>query len=288
MNLITTSYKPYIKLARLNRPVGTWLLLLPSWWGISLASPSWPPLYLLVLFACGALLMRSAGCVYNDMVDQDLDRKVSRTANRPLANGNLSSKQALLFLGILLSLSALILFSLPLPVIITGFIALGLVFLYPWMKRITYWPQVFLGLTFNIGILMGWLCLQPTLSWTPFLIYGGALFWTLGYDTIYAFQDREDDLLAGVKSSALKVSPAPKIFLGLVYGLAVTLWAIGGLAAKLGWIYGLFLCIISLHLAWQVFSLRENDGNNCYQRFASNTKVGLLLFLGIVFSRVIN
>lgn len=232
--------------------------------------------------------MRSAGCVYNDIVDQDLDRKVSRTASRPLASGDLSSKEALAFLLVLLGFSALILFSLPYPVILTGFLALGLVFLYPWMKRITYWPQIFLGITFNIGILMGWLCLQPTLSAVPFIFYAGALLWTLGYDTIYAFQDREDDLIAGIRSSALKVSAAPKPFLGLVYGMTIILWAIGGMMAELGWIYGLFLTVISMHMAWQVFSLCEDDGNNCYQRFASNTKIGLLLFLGIVFSRVVN
>lgn len=282
------NYKPYIRLARLHRPIGIWLLLLPSWWGIALSSPSTPPLSLLFLFGLGAILMRSAGCIYNDMVDKDFDAKVKRTALRPLASGELSSKEAAIFLFFLLSCGALILFCLPTQVILTGLIALGLVFLYPWMKQVTYWPQIFLGITFNIGILMGWLCLNSNLSCVPFLFYGGAILWTIGYDTIYAFQDREDDLLAGVKSSAIAVSSAPKIFLCWVYGSAVILWAVGGLMAHLNWIYGFFLSMITLQFFWQIFSLKENMSNNCLKRFESNTKIGLLLFFGIVFSHLIN
>ncbi|MBI2707222.1 MAG: 4-hydroxybenzoate octaprenyltransferase, partial [Proteobacteria bacterium] len=208
----------YLKLARLHRPQAIWLLLLPAWWGIALASPGFPPLLFLFLFGAGALLMRSAGCIYNDIIDKDFDAKVRRTATRPLAAGDLNLKEAVIFLGLLLGVAAIILFTLPLPVIGTGFIALSLVFLYPWMKRLTYWPQLFLGFTFNIGLIMGWLSLSPTLSSVPLLFYGGAILWTLGYDTIYALQDMEDDLLVGVKSSALVVSSFVKFFLSLVYG----------------------------------------------------------------------
>ena len=165
--------------------------------------------------------------------------------------------------------------------------ALGLVSLYPWMKRLTYWPQLFLGLTFNMGVLIGWLCLHPTLSSVPFLFYGGGILWTIGYDTIYAFQDREDDLLAGIKSSALAVSSSPKIFLCLVYGSALTLWGIGGIFAQLNWIYWFFWGLIGLQFAWQILSMKEQSESNCYKRFESNTKVGLLLFLAIVFSHLI-
>jgi len=277
----------YINLARLNRPIGIWLLMFPAWWGIALASPTWLPGFLLLLFACGAVLMRSAGCVYNDMIDKDFDAKVRRTASRPLASGEVSSKEALIVLFLLLGGSALILFSLPPSVILTGFVALGLVFLYPWMKRITYWPQLFLGLTFNIGIFMGWLSLHPELSLTPFLFYGGAILWTLGYDTIYAFQDREDDLFAGVKSSAIAISSAPKLYLSLFYGGTLVLWAMGGKQAHLGWIYWIFLGFIALHLAWQITFLKEDDPDNCLKRFKSNTYVGVLLFLGIFFSHLI-
>ncbi len=232
--------------------------------------------------------MRSAGCVYNDMVDKDFDAKVRRTASRPLASGEVSSKEALFVLCVLLGGSALILFSLPAPVIVTGFLALGLVFLYPLMKRITYWPQLFLGLTFNIGIFMGWLSLDPVLSLTPFLFYGGAILWTLGYDTIYAFQDLEDDLFAGVKSSAIAISSTPKLFLSLFYGGALILWGMGGREAHLGGIYWFLLGLIALHLAWQILSLKEDVPSNCLKRFQSNTTIGTLLFLSIVISRLID
>ncbi|MBY0292363.1 MAG: 4-hydroxybenzoate octaprenyltransferase [Alphaproteobacteria bacterium] len=277
-----------LRLMRLHRPIGIWLLMFPAWWGIALASPSWPPLFLLLLFASGAVLMRSAGCVYNDMIDKDFDAKVARTAMRPLAVGELSSKKALFILLCLLGCSAFILFSLPWPVILTGFIALGLVFLYPWMKRITYWPQLFFGLTFNIGILMGWLSLHPALSLTPLFFYGGAILWSIGYDTIYAFQDREDDLLIGVKSSAIAISSAPKLFLCLFYGGTLILWGMGGKEAQLGWIYWFFLSLIALQLAWQIFSLKEGNAMNCQRKFESNTSIGFLLFLGIVFSHLID
>jgi 4-hydroxybenzoate polyprenyltransferase len=282
------SSNPYITLARLHRPIGVWLLLFPCWWGMALASSSWPSLFLLGLFACGAVLMRSAGCVYNDLIDRDLDRQVRRTALRPLAKGELSTKEATLFLTALLLGGALVLFSLPLPVILTGFIALALVLLYPWMKQITYWPQLFLGLTFNIGILMGWLSLHSTLSLAPFLFYGGAIFWTMGYDTIYGFQDREDDLLVGIKSSAIIVATLPKTFLSVVYGGALLLWTIGGILAHLTFMYWFFLTLIMLHFIWQIVSLKENVSANCLQRFDSNAYVGLFLLLGIVFSHVIN
>lgn len=282
------NFRGYIRLARLHRPVGIGLLLFPAWWGIALGSSQFPSLLLLFLFATGALFMRSAGCVYNDIIDRDFDAKVKRTATRPLAAGEVSLGQAFVLLVTLLGGGALILFSLPLPVIFMGFIALFLVLLYPWMKRLTYWPQLFLGVTFNIGIFMGWLCLQPTLSLVPFLFYGGAILWTLGYDTIYAFQDRDDDLLIGVKSSTLIVSSAPKFFMSSVYTFTIFLWGVGGKEAKLTWIYWLFLSLISLQFVWQILSLEIEVPNNCQQRFESNVRIGLLLFLGIVFSHLID
>jgi 4-hydroxybenzoate polyprenyltransferase len=286
-NIISDKITSYLKLARLHRPVGILLLLFPAWWGLGLASPGVPPNSLIILFALGALLMRSAGCVYNDMIDMDLDTKVTRTSSRPLAAGELTKREALVFLFLLLIGAAVILFSLSMPVILTGFQALGLVLIYPWMKRITYWPQLFLGFTFNIGILMGWLCLQP-LSMAPFVFYLGAILWTVGYDTIYALQDREDDLLAGVKSSAIVVSGAPRLFLSGVYGLALIFWGVGGAVANLGWIYWVFWVIIYLLIFWQVLTLREDVPGNCMTRFESNAYIGLLLFLGIVFSHLID
>lgn len=284
----TIKFKAYATLARLHRPVGIWLLLFPAWWGIGLASSKLPSFSLLLLFACGALLMRGAGCVYNDMIDKDVDAKVWRTVSRPLAAGKISLTEAFIVLLFLLGGGALILFSLPSSVILIGFLALVLVFLYPWMKRLTYWPQLFLGITFNTGILMGWLCLQPDLSPVPFLFYGGAILWTLGYDTIYAFQDRDDDLFIGIKSSALVVSSAPKLFISLIYGFALIFWGMGGKEAQLNWIYWAFLGVITLQFMWQILSLKINIPNNCQKRFESNISIGLLLFLGIVFSRLID
>ena len=232
--------------------------------------------------------MRSAGCVYNDMVDVEFDRQVARTANRPLAAGDLSLRQAAAFLMLLLSGAAIVLFLLPLNVIFTGFLALGLTLIYPWMKRITHWPQLFLGFPFNMGLVMGWLTLIPTLSAVPLLFYGGAIFWTLGYDTIYALQDAKDDRGAGIKSAALRVSSHPKRFLGLAYGLTLCLWGGGGIFAHLQGVYWLFLGTIGIHFAWQILSLRQEDAINCGKRFISNDTIGFLLFLGIVFSRLMD
>jgi len=284
----TMNLKTYLRLARLHRPIGIWLLLFPAWWGLALASPKGPSFFLLLLFGCGALLMRSAGCVYNDLIDQDFDGQVKRTASRPLVTGEISRKEALFLFLFLLGGGALILFTLPPPVILTGFIALGLVLLYPWMKRLTYWPQIFLGITLNVGILMGWLCFYSSLSSVPFLFYGGAILWTLGYDTIYALQDREDDFFAGVKSSALVISSIPKLFLSIVYGLALSLWGLGGIEAHLKGTYWFFLSLIALQFMWQIFTLKENISTNCMKRFESNKDIGVLLFLGIVFSYLID
>lgn len=271
----------FVQLARLHRPVGIWLLMFPAWWGIALASPQEPSFYLLFLFTCGAILMRSAGCVYNDMVDKDFDREVKRTVLRPFAAEKISFREACALLVFFLIGGAFILFSLPKTVIYTGFLALGLLLLYPWMKRITYWPQVFLGVTYNMGILMGWLSFHPTLALTPLLFYGGAILWTLGYDTIYGLQDVEDDLRIGVKSSSLVVLPILKLFLTLVYGGALFLWAMGGREAQLGQSYWIFLGIIALQLGWQIFSLHPQSPSDCLKKFESNVKIGLLLFLAI-------
>lgn len=282
------NFKKYVTLARLHRPVGIWLTLLPGWWGLALASSAFPCLSLLFLFACGATFMRSAGCIYNDIIDKDFDRNVKRTASRPLASGEVSLREALGVLFFFLLGGAMVLFALPLHVILIGFLTLVLIFLYPWMKRITYWPQLFLGITFNMGILLGWLCLQPNLTLIPLFFYGGAILWTLGYDTIYALQDIEDDLLVGVKSSAIAVFKAPKLFLGIVYGLSFSLWAIGGKEAGLKGTYWFFLGLIFFQFVWQIFSLEEDNIESCLNRFKANINVGILLFLGIVFSRLID
>ena len=205
--------RPYCRLARLDRPIGTMLLLWPCFWGISLAagSRSWPDLRLLALFAVGALVMRAAGCVINDIADRDFDARVARTAGRPLASGALTPLNAWLFLSALLAGGLVILLQLNRTAIILGLAALPLVGVYPFMKRITWWPQAWLGLTFNWGALMGWAAAGGGADWWPALaLYGAGIVWTLGYDTIYAHQDKEDDALIGVKSSARRLGDATR------------------------------------------------------------------------------
>src|SRR5207302_203825 len=195
--------EPYARLARLDRPIGTWLLLFPGWWGIALASQRWPDPLLLVLFAIGAVAMRGAGCTLNDIADRDYDGQVARTRLRPLPSGAVSVRQAIIFLLLQLVIGAAVLFSLNRATILLGIAVLVLIGTYPFMKRITYWPQVFLGLNFNWGALIGWTAITDALAWPSALLYLGGIFWTIGYDTIYAHQDKEDDVRIGVKSSAI-------------------------------------------------------------------------------------
>ena len=214
--------QPYALLMRLDRPIGWWLLLLPGWWAIVLASggvmnmniKSWA---LMAAFLIGAVVMRGAGCVVNDIWDRDLDKMVERTRERPLASGAVSVKQAAAFLSLLLMIGAAILLSMNMLTIMLGLLSLPLIALYPAMKRITYWPQLFLGLTFNFGALMGWAAVTGELSAAPLFLYLGGIFWTIGYDTIYAHQDKEDDALAGIKSTALKFGNRSKLWVSGFY-----------------------------------------------------------------------
>src|SRR5271155_5388705 len=210
--------RPYARLARLDRPIGTWLLLFPGWWGIALASRRWPDPLLLLLFAIGAVAMRGAGCTLNDIADRDYDGQVARTRLRPLPSGAVSVRQAVIFLLLQLMIGAAVLFSLNRITILLGAAVLGLIGTYPFMKRITYWPQVFLGLNFNWGALMGWTAVTGALGWPPLLLYIGGVFWTLGYDTIYAHQDKEDDIRIGVKSSAIALGEHTRPWLFAFYG----------------------------------------------------------------------
>jgi len=194
--------EPYARLARLDRPIGTWLLLFPGWWGIALAAPRWPDPLLLALFAIGAVAMRGAGCTLNDIADREYDGKVARTRLRPIPSGRVSVKQAAVFMTAQLAIGGAILLSLNRVSILLGLAVLGLTATYPYMKRITYWPQLFLGLNFSWGALIGWTAVTGSLAWPPVLLYLGGICWTLGYDTIYAHQDKEDDARIGVKSSA--------------------------------------------------------------------------------------
>jgi 4-hydroxybenzoate polyprenyltransferase len=277
--------RPYLKLARLDRPIGTWLLLFPCWWSLALAAAAagrWPDWSLMVLFAIGALVMRAAGCTVNDMADRKIDAQVARTATRPLASGQLSLFQAAVFLALLLAIGLVILLQLNGFTVALGASSLLLVAAYPFMKRITYWPQAWLGLTFNWGALMGWAAVEGMLGWPAVLLYLGGIAWTLGYDTIYAHQDKEDDALVGVKSTALRFGAASRIWIAIFYGLAVAFFLAAGLAAGLGWPFVAGLTLAGFHLAWQVAKLDIADPRRCLMLFRSNRFVGWLLLAGLL------
>ena len=283
--LAPTPLRPYLKLARIDRPIGTWLLLFPCWWGIALALSQWqlwPDLRLFLLFAVGALVMRGAGCTYNDIVDRDFDAKVARTADRPIPSGQIPVKRAVGFLILQLLIGLAVLLQLNHFTIGLGVASLALVFTYPFMKRITYWPQAWLGLTFNWGALMGWAAVTGGLAWPPLALYAAGIAWTLGYDTIYAHQDKEDDALIGVKSTALKLGRASKPWLAGFYGLALLLMLAAGLGAGLGWPFVAGVAGVALHFAWQLARLDIDDPACCRALFRSNRFVGWILLAGIV------
>jgi len=274
--------RPWLKLGRFDRPAGAWLLMLPGWQAVALAGAMqgrWPDPRLLALIAVGAFLMRGAGCAYNDIVDRDYDARVARTAGRPIPAGQISVRQAWAFLAGLSLASLAILVSLTPAAIALGVGSLALVAAYPFMKRITWWPQAWLGLTFNWGALLGYAAATGTVGWPALLLYASGLFWTLGYDTIYAVQDMEDDALVGVKSSARRLGArAPAAVLGF-YGVTAVLALAAGAAARLGPLFLPLLALYAAQLAWQARRLRLDDGPLALKLFKSNREAGLILFL---------
>jgi 4-hydroxybenzoate polyprenyltransferase len=282
--------EPYLKLARVDRPIGTWLLLFPCWWSLALAlqatsglaEAGWRHVGYAALFALGALVMRAAGCTINDIADRKIDAKVARTALRPLPAGLISLRQALVFLTALLSVGLAVLIQFNGFTIALGIASLALVVPYPLMKRITYWPQAWLGLTFNWGALMGWSAVTGDLGTPALLLYAAGFFWTLGYDTIYAHQDKEDDALIGVKSTALRLGRGTRAWLIAFYGLTVALLASIGIVAGFGWAYYLAVAGVGLHFAWQTSSLDTEEPTNCLVRFQSNRVVGWILLAGLL------
>ncbi len=279
------SLKPWLKLGRFDRPVGIWLLMLPGWSGIALADAMagrLPAPWLLAAFLIGAALMRAAGCAYNDIVDRDIDAKVARTAGRPIPSGQISVKQAFAFIGVcsLISLGVLLTMT-PLAVAL-GVGSLALVAAYPFMKRITWWPQAWLGLTFNWGALLGFAAVTGTLSLPAALLYASGIFWTLGYDTIYAVQDLEDDALAGVKSSARRLgAAAPKAVLGF-YVAAFALALAAAWTAGLGPLFLPPAALFGMHLSRQAARLNIDDPVSALALFKSNSFAGFLLFLAMM------
>lgn len=280
--------RPYVRLARLDRPIGTWLLLFPCWWSLALASPSFSfqTLWYAALFAVGAVVMRAAGCAVNDIADRDFDAQVERTKSRPIASGDISRAQAGIFVVLLLGLGLVILLQFNRMTILVGILSLALVFPYPLMKRITYWPQAWLGLTFNWGALVGWAAATGRLDPPALALYGAGLFWTLGYDTIYAHQDKEDDMLVGVKSSALALGRKTRVGVAGFYALALGLLALAGYWAGLGPWFAVALIVPALHLASQVWRLDIDDPANCLRLFKSNHPFGWLMLAAFLAGRL--
>jgi 4-hydroxybenzoate polyprenyltransferase len=277
--------RPYAVLARWDRPIGSWLLLLPGWWALALA-PGWPDFRLVALFALGAVAMRGAGCVINDLIDRDLDARVERTRQRPLASGRLGVPQALAFLALQSLVGALVLLAFNRFAIVLALASLPLIVIYPLMKRITWWPQAFLGITFNWGALVGWAAATGELAAPALLLYAAGFFWTLGYDTIYAHQDKTDDALIGIKSTARRLGAATPRWLWGFDGVTLVLLAAAGWSAGLGPGFYLLLLAVAGHFAWQIRTLELDDPRSCLRRFRSNRDLGLLVCLAILAGKV--
>ncbi|MCF6293913.1 MAG: 4-hydroxybenzoate octaprenyltransferase [Robiginitomaculum sp.] len=288
-NYAPKTLQPYLQLARFDRPIGFWLLAIPCWAGIALArldqSWIWSDLKFALLFGLGAIAMRGAGCTYNDILDRDLDAKVSRTQNRPLPRGAITLRQAYWFLGLQLFVGFVVWLFLPVLAKQISLAAIILVVLYPFMKRITYWPQAWLGLTFNAGALVGYATISGEISNAAVLLYASLAFWTLGYDTIYAHQDREDDALIGIKSTARLFGKYSKIAVGLIYFICLGLLMFAGnsqantIAEELQRqaLYGGFLAtgLFAFNLAGQIRLTDFNDSDQCLKSFKSNQRYGL-------------
>ena len=272
-----------VYLARLDRPIGIWLLLLPGWWAIILASGGARSLNLydiklLALFGIGAVVMRAAGCIVNDLWDRKLDAQVARTRARPLAAGTVGVKQALFFLVLLLLLGLWILLQIPsLVTVLLGFLALPLIALYPLMKRITWWPQLFLGVIFNFGVLMGWSAVTGVVGQPSMLLYAGAILWTLGYDTVYAHQDKEDDMRIGIKSTALKLGRHSKKWVAGFYAVSWLLLMNAFIAAEAGVLSGFVMLAVAGHFVWQIYRWDINNPQSALDVFRSNRDLGLII-----------
>ena len=278
--------KPYLRLARLDRPIGAWLLLLPCWWSAGLAAIAagrpYPDPWHCLLFFIGAFAMRGAGCTWNDIVDRDLDAKVERTRSRPIPAGQVTARQAFVFLVLQALVGLLVLLQFNPFTILVGILSLATVAIYPFLKRVTHWPQIGLGLAFSWGALMGWPAVFGRLDPAAFILYAGSIAWVIAYDTIYAHQDREDDALIGIKSTAILFDARTKPLLALFFALAVMLIGLAGWLAGAGLIFALGLAAFAAHLAWQVRRLDIADPALCLRLFKSNRDAGLILFAGMI------
>ena len=282
----------FIELTRLKRPIGFMLLFWPCLWGLTLVydfnSNLFNYFFYSALFLSGSILMRSAGCIVNDIADKNFDQKVERTKNRPIASGKVSVKLACTYALILCGIAFLVLINFNKLTILMALISMPLAFTYPLMKRITYWPQLFLGITFNYGLVLAWISISGEISIIPIIFYLGAIFWTLGYDTIYGFQDIKDDEIIGVKSTSIKFKNDPKKFLFISYCMFIISLFLIGILMNFKIYYFLFMIVPILHLL--VFQIKKLDINlpiNCLIKFKSNNILGLIIFINILVGKLI-
>ena len=282
----------FIELTRIKRPIGYMLLFWPCLWGLTIAYDFSNNIQIFLkyglLFLFGSILMRSAGCIINDIVDKDFDAKVSRTKTRPIASGKISVRLGLLYSVFLCLIAFLVLIQFNSFTIILAMCSMPLAFSYPYMKRFTYWPQLFLGITFNYGLILGWTAVSDNLTIIPLVFYFGAIFWTLGYDTIYGYQDLKDDEIIGVKSTSIKFKKNPKVFLFVCYSLFFISLLYIGLSMNFSYIYFFGLFLIFLHLfIFQILQLNINKEKTCLKIFKSNNFLGFLVFVNLLFGKII-
>ena len=281
----------FIELTRLKKPIGFMLLFWPCIWGLTIAFDFSNNTYTFFkycfLFLCGSVLMRSAGCIVNDIVDKDFDSKVERTKGRPIASGKISVKLGIVYSAILCFIALIVLLQFNTLTIILAMCSMPLAFAYPFMKRITYWPQLFLGITFNYGIVLGWTSVNESLNFAIIILYIGAIFWTLGYDTIYGFQDIKDDEIIGVKSTSIKFKYNAKLFLSFCYSIFILCLLIVGNYMNLNYLFFVFLIFPILHLIFvQINKFDKLDGNICLKIFKSNNLFGFIVFLNLLLGKI--
>ena len=286
------NFKLFIELTRLNRPIGYMLLFWPCLWGLTIAynfdSELGTFYFYSLLFLLGSMLMRSAGCIVNDIVDKNFDKKVERTKNRPIASGKVSVKLAIIYSFILCGLAFLVLINFNKFTILMALLSMPLAFTYPLMKRFTYWPQLFLGITFNYGLVLAWISINNSINLIPIIFYFGAIFWTLGYDTIYGYQDIKDDEIIGVKSTSIKFKDNPKKFISLCYLFFFISLVTIGILMKYKYPYFLTLIITFYHLGiFQIKKLVVSNPSMCLNKFKSNNLLGLIVFINIVVGKII-
>ena len=282
----------FIELTRLNKPIGYMLLFWPCAWGLTLANNFNYPLHAylkyLIFFLLGAILMRSAGCIVNDITDKKFDKKVERTKNRPIASEKISITLGLIYTLILCFCALLVLINFNKLTIILALVSMPLAFTYPLMKRFTYWPQLFLGITFNYGVILGWTSISQDISLAPIILYIGAIFWTLGYDTIYGFQDIKDDEIIGVKSTSIKFKNNPNIFLILCYSITILCLIFLGINMKFDNLFYLFLLVPIYHLFFfQIRSVNIKSSSSCLKIFKSNNFLGLIILLNLLIGKTL-